>query len=833
MRFHERKMTKIAASPPPRTRHRFTSRSNAALEIAHKVSATIGVEFFQTIAKHLTKLLAADCVLLGEFPGSRMEMVRTLGAYMDGHAVSFQFALPGSASAAIVLGKPYHCCSAAQTRFPSDHLISRVGAQAVLGLPLLDAGGHAIGLIMALFRRAVADLGAAREMLLFFSERAAAELNRKRQEDELRESEQRYRAFVAKNRDAMWRIEFEKPVDTAAGIAEQMDAFYRYGYIAECNDAMARAMGLERAEQAIGFRLEDVAPRSEASNREAMLLAIQQGYEFTTLETTRRTASGLRHLLRSQWGIVEGGKLERIWGTTRDITDLKLSEQALDASERRMSDLLQTMKLVVLIEDAGGAVTYANRYFRRLTGWRQGDIKGRTWIDLMVPGEERDRLRELFARANAAPETPIHFEGTLIGPDAQAWQFEWDRTSLRDRNGRVAAWANIGRDATERKALETHLRQAQKLAIVGKLAAGLAHDFNNLLTVVLGYSSRLLEDPEHLDPSSYTALDEIRKAAEHGAEITHRLLAVGRRQILRPRAISLDSLLEDSRHMLQTLIGHDIRLKMKLDASGGPVRIDPHSFHQVLLNLAVNARDAMPSGGTLTIATSAATVSEPESQPVSPGEYVLVKVSDTGTGMSEEVRNHLFEPFFTTKPMGKASGLGLSMVYGIIQQSGGRIFVDSAPEKGSTFRIYLPRIDAEIPQEEPIELRVPGHGTETILLVEDREEIRTITARTLRDLGYAVLEAEGASTALAFVRDGGRPIDLLLTDVAMPGMNGFELADLIHCHRTGMKTLFVSGYLDPDSVTRKPPAPAYAYLQKPYTPKALAASVRELLDRAA
>jgi PAS domain S-box-containing protein len=786
------------------------------------------MEFFQSVAKHLTRLLAADCVLLGEVADGDMEIVRTLGAYMDGHPVSFQYKLAASASANMALGKPCLCRAAALTRFPSDQLLQKVGAEAVMGIPLLDPQGHAIGLIAALYRRAVFNPGAINEMLRIFSERAAAELNRKRQEDFLREGHERYRAFIAKNTDAMWRIEFERPIDTTASVAEQMAALYRYGFVAECNDSMARMLGMQRAEDVVGFRLEDILPQSEPSSREAALLAIQTGYACTTVELSRQVLGRKRHLLRSQWGIVEDGKLERIWGVTRDITDLKLSEQALDASERRMSDLLETMKLAVVIEDPNGAVTYSNRHFRRMTGWREVDIEGKRWIDVMVPVEECDRLQGLFDRARANPETPVHFEGTLTGADAKTWQFEWDRTALRDREGRIAAWANIGRDVTERKALETQLRQAQTLAVVGKLAGGLAHDFNNLLTVVLGYSSRLLEKGDELEPSAYTALDEIRKAAEHGAEITSRLLAVGRRQLLRPRILSLNSLLADSRQMLQTLVGDQVRIQMNLGASAGPIRIDPHSFHQVLLNLAANARDAMPSGGTLTISTSGRVVTAPGSEAVAPGEYALVTVSDTGTGMSDEVRGHLFEPFFTTKGVGHGNGLGLSTVYGIIQQSEGSIFVDTELGKGTTFRMYLPRIQAEIEQDEPSEPAAPRRGTETILLVEDRDEVREIAARTLRDQGYVVLEAEGASSALTFVREESRPIDLLVTDVAMPGMNGFELADLVRSHRSGMKTLFMSGF--PDAEPADQPAPGYAYLQKPFTPGALAGRVRDLLD---
>jgi PAS domain S-box-containing protein len=668
-------------------------------------------------------------------------------------------------------------------------------------------------------------------MLTYFSDRAAAELNRKQEEDELRESEQRYRAFIAKNADAMWRVEFEQPIDITLGVHEQIAAMYRYGYVAECNDATAVLLGLKKAEQVIGFRLEDIAPRSDPSMHQATLAAIRNGYEFTTIEITRQSEGRWRHLLRSQWGIVEDGRLERIWGTTRDVTELKLSEQELDASKRRMSDLLETMKLAVLIEDPEGAITHCNRHFHRMTGWSSSDTTGRAWIDLMVPPDERKRLRSTFERSRNRPETPVHFEASLLGPEGQRWEFEWDRTSLRDAQGRIVAWANIGRDVTKHQALEGQLRQAQKLATIGKLTGGLAHDFNHLLTVILGYSSRLLEDWDRLDPASYTALDEIRKAATKGAELTNRLLAFGRRQVLRPEVLSLNSLVADSEQMLQRLIGDQIRLVTNLDSGAGWVRIDAGSFHQVLMNLVVNARDAMPGGGTLTIGTVHTTTSEAEPAAPEPGDYVLLSVADTGTGMTPEVRDHLFEPFFTTKDQGRGTGLGLSTVYGIVQQSGGSIFVDTEPGHGSTFRIYLPRVQEEISPQQVKDAGTLQKGTETILLVEDREDVRELTARTLRDLGYTVLEAEDSASALKFFRDRTQEIDLLLTDVAMPGINGFELADLIRTYQGDIRVLFMSGYADPEHFAARLAEPGSAYLPKPFTPQTLATLVRNLLDR--
>jgi CheY-like chemotaxis protein len=329
-------------------------------------------------------------------------------------------------------------------------------------------------------------------------------------------------------------------------------------------------------------------------------------------------------------------------------------------------------------------------------------------------------------------------------------------------------------------------------------------------------------------------LDEIRKAASKGAELTHRLLAFGRRQILRPEVLNLNLLIMDAQQMLQPLIGDHITLATKLEPELRAVCIDGGSFHQVLMNLAVNARDAMPHGGILTIATTNATVSAFDAAlPLPPGEYVEVSVSDAGIGMTEEVRSHLFEPFFTTKEQGKGTGLGLSMVYGIIQQSGGSILVDSTLGKGSIFRIYFPCVRTEQQPPQPAET-VPEvqRGSETILLAEDREDVRSLTARILRGLGYSVLEADGAERAMEFVQNRDRAIDMLLTDIAMPGLSGFELADRIRTFRSAIKVLFMSGSPDPSHFSEKLASVTdSSYLQKPFAIQTLASAVRDLLDR--
>ena|SRR5215472_11611039 len=806
----------------------------SVLQIARKVAATIGSDFFVAIARHLAKELGADCVVICEFLGGQMERVRTLAATLDGQPASFEYVLAGSASMLPAVGKPCLCRADAQTRFPDDALLRSVSAQACVGLPLADTKGHPRGLIMALFRRPVTSFRVHKEILEIFSARASAELNRKLEEEELRKSDQRHRAFIARNPDAMWRIELEQAIDTGLPELEQLALLYRYGYMAECNDALAQLCGRTTADQLIGCRIDEIAPVSDPSIREANLLAIRSKSHYSVVETNLPDQDGRsRHMLRSQWGIVEDGKLERIWGTTRDITKLKHSEQALDASEQRMIDLLETVQLVVVMLNLQGTIAFCNQYFYQVTGWQPSEVMGRDLIDLMIPAEEQSKLRALFAGEMLQPEHPLHFQSTVLDRAGRRRQFEWDRTVLRDAHGQTAAWANVGRDVTEYKALEVQFRQAQKLASVGRLAGGLAHDFNNLLTVILGYSASLLQKCDPSD-SAYTSLMEIRNAAGHGAELTHRLLAFSRRQVLRPRVVNLNAIIVEAGLMLRRLIGEDVHLTMNLDRALGSVRADAGSLHQVLMNLAVNARDAMPEGGDLTISTSnvVVEVGTPRSSAVAPGDYVELAVADVGVGMSEEVRSHLFEPFFSTKEQGKGTGLGLSTVFGIVQQTGGGIVVETELGKGTTFRILLPRAPAEpiSDREEAVET-VTQHGTETILLVEDQQEVRKLAAGILTSLRYTVLVAETPERALELAQDRSRTIHLLLTDVIMPGMPGTELADLIKTYQAGIKVLFVSGYGEASHVSERISRPGFGFLQKPFTPEALAIKLREVLDQ--
>jgi two-component system cell cycle sensor histidine kinase/response regulator CckA len=799
------------------------------MKISRKVAATIGTDFFRAIAKHLADALSANCVLVGEFSGGQMERCRSVAAWLDGEAAELEFPLVESATAQVVLGKPCLWRSDVQTRFPSDELLKKVRAQACIGVPLSDDNHQPQGVLMALYRRPVQSLRAPKAMLEIFAERASAELSRKREDDALRKSEQRHRAFIAKNADAMWRVEFDPPVPTDLSEQEQFDRIHESGYVAECNDAFARLLGREKAEQMIGIKVSAIAPLSDPTPHEATLVAIRSGYRLTIVETSPLDGHGnRRHMLRSQWGIVEDGKLERMWGSNRDITELRRVETALGASEKRMADLIEAMRMLVLMLDRKGTVSFCNNYLSRLTGWNSADLLGKDWIETMVPAEERSRIRADFARGASNPDTPIHFESSVLSPDGRRRRFSWDSTILRDSNGEEGR-AIVGRDITEFATLEEQFRQAQKLASIGKMSGGLAHDFNNLLTVISGYTSGLLANLDPTD-SAYKSLVQVKTAAEKAAHLAHGLLTFSRRQALRPQVIQLNAIVEEAAVMLRTLLGSNVHLVTNLDRSASLVRVDAGYFHQALINLAINARDAMPNGGALTIATANVKIdgARSSSTSVSPGEYVEVTITDNGTGMTDEVREHLFEPFFTTKEAGKGTGLGLSTVYGIVMQSGGHILVDSEVGRGTSFRIYLPSIHVEPAPKDIFETRELPGGTETVLLVQ--REDRSMAAAVLGHLGYVVLNADSPTKAIELCRDQIRTIDLLIINLDSVELPGDELADLVKTFRPGIKILYVSGAHDPaaphDAAKRE-----IALLRKPFTPPALAEKVREILDR--
>jgi signal transduction histidine kinase len=455
-------------------------------------------------------------------------------------------------------------------------------------------------------------------------------------------------------------------------------------------------------------------------------------------------------------------------------------------------------------------------------------------ISWMVYLTQINRMR---ARQVAGANIDLNREIAVRAEAEEALRHAHDSLEMRvqERTAELsAANAALQEQIATRERLENQLLQAQKLESIGRLAGGVAHDFNNMLTAILGYTNLIVEEcPLNEEGQEY--LQNVTHAANRATNLTRQLLSFARKQVIEPKVVNLNALSLSLHTMLYRLIGDNIQLEMLLEDALHSVKVDPGQFEQILVNLIVNARDAMPDGGKVTIETHNAVLDEEyalEHEGVVPGEYVMLAVSDTGTGMEEGIRLHIFEPFFTTKEKGRGTGLGLATVYGIVRQAGGHIWLYSEPGEGTTFKIYLPRTLEAV--EEPAahkEQTDQQDGTESVLLVEDDPSVRALVGQTLRKRGYTVLEADNGEEALRLVRESATKIDLLITDVLMPGITGKELSDQLQIEYPSMKVLFVSGYTENTIVHHGVLDPGVAFLSKPFTSPMLTQRVREVLDK--
>jgi len=517
--------------------------------------------------------------------------------------------------------------------------------------------------------------------------------------------------------------------------------------------------------------------------------------------------------------------------------DKFVAESALRTSERRFRALVEESWDAVALFGADGTILYGSPATTRLLGYDLAEFVGRNAMELIHP-DDRTAVLLRLQEATAAPRARVHVAARVRHKNGSWRYLEGVFTNLLD-DPSVAAIVNNYRDVTDRRILEEQVVLSQKMEAIGRLAGGVAHDFNNILTAIGGYTDLLLADLAP-DDQRRRDVEEIYRAAERAAALTQQLLAFSRRQVLQPKVINLNALVPEVEKMLRRLIGEDILFATVLPPRLGNVRADPGQLEQVIVNLAVNARDAMPDGGRLTIETRNVELDESyaaDHPSVRPGRYVMLAVTDTGVGMDEETKARIFEPFFTTKVRGKGTGLGLATVYGIVQQTGGHIWPYSERGQGTTMRVYLPRVDEPAdPIERPGDVAPETlRGSETILLVEDEAPVRAVTRQLLQRNGYTVLEAPDGPTALALVdgEKGSQHVDLLLTDVIMPGMSGRELAEQLKARRPEVRALFMSGYTDDAVVRHGMLEPGLAYLEKPFRPTALLRKVREVLHKEA
>jgi two-component system, cell cycle sensor histidine kinase and response regulator CckA len=495
------------------------------------------------------------------------------------------------------------------------------------------------------------------------------------------------------------------------------------------------------------------------------------------------------------------------------------------ADEARHRALFEYAPDGIVIADPESYYLDANSSMCRMLGYTRDELVGLHASDIVV----QDEIPQIGqALSVIKTKSDYHREWQFRRKDGSVFSADVMATTMPDGN-----LLGIIRDITERKKMEEQLRLSQRMEAIGRLAGGVAHDFNNLLAVILGCADVMLDElaPDH--PAA-KRVEMIRKAGASAADLTRQLLAFSRQQLLQPQVLDLKQIVERAQVLLTRLIGDNIELRVSLEPSLWNVKADPGQIEQVLLNLAVNAKDAMPQGGRLTIQArnvelDASYVEKHRQVIVNPGPYVMLVVEDTGSGMDHETQSRIFDPFFTTKELGKGTGLGLATVYGIVKQSGGYIWVYSELGHGTVFKVYLPRVENAAQPVKNDELEGTFGGTETILLAEDSASLREMAREYLESVGYTVLEAATGKDALDQAKSFAGTIQLLLTDVVMPGMSGPELAHQIGCLRPGIKIIFTSGYTDDAIIRQGVLDPAIAFIQKPYRPKALARKIREVL----
>ena len=633
----------------------------------------------------------------------------------------------------------------------------------------------------------------------------------------VRDSEGRYRAVFEHHPLAMlvWDAE------TKRFLAANDAALAQYGYTRD---------------ELLELTVWDIRPEEEIPHVRAIVERLPAG---------RHVFPGLLHQRKDGTAfVVDVVAHDVIWDgrparllLAADATERARSEAALRESEQRLRLVLRASNDAVY----DWSVPSGHVYFSgaNIFGYGQGDQEYDIdwWVQRLHP-DDRDRVEATLQAAitNAAESWTEEYQ---FQRNDGTYAAVLDRGLIvRGLDGKPVRMIGCMADITERRRLEDQLRQSQKMEAVGRLAGGVAHDFNNVLTVVKSFSEFLLEDLDKLDPRR-SDVEEIAKAADRAAALTRKLLAFSRKQVMRPEPLDLNAIVVGMERMLQRLIGDDVRIATELDSQLLAIEADPSSVEQVILNLAVNARDAMLDGGTLTIRTRNETIDRIDAAwGIQPGRYALLTVSDTGHGMDVATQARVFEPFFTTKEQGQGTGLGLAMVYGIVKQSGGHVWVESAPGQGTTFCIYLPqptepRVSEShpTPRDVAVQPRASAkRGAETILVVDDEEAVRSSARRALERSGYTVIAAsDGADAVRLFTEQDGR-IEMVITDVVMPGLGGRELVGRLKIMSPRLPVLFVSGYTEEGVRQQGVLDPGAAYLEKPFTPEKLLRKVREVLD---
>lgn len=598
--------------------------------------------------------------------------------------------------------------------------------------------------------------------------------------------------------------------------------------------AYQKVLGYSPEELKHSPAFEEVHPEDRERVRAAAAEAQRTG-TGATLEYRIRHKDGSWRVLESTSSVIcnSKGEPEKLVIVNRDVTERKLASEALRTSEASFRSAIENAPYGIYRANASGQLLLVNPALQKMLGYESQSELLQTNLAAGIYRDARQHqaLNEMFASQDGFTDREAEWKRK----DGSHITARCTGRLVNGTKGEDSYYEVFVEDVTEKRVLERQLQMAQKMEAVGRLSGGIAHDFNNLLGVIIGYS-QVLKRTLAPESAAFEHAEEIEKAGQRAASLTRQLLAFSRKQVLAPAILDLNALITDMEKMLPRLIGEDIRLTLKLDSSIGRVKADQSQIEQVVMNLAVNARDAMPHGGQLVIETANVTFDENYTRHHAgsrAGRYVMLSVEDTGSGMDAETLAHIFEPFFTTKERGKGTGLGLATVYGVVKQSEGYVWVDSEPGKGSSFKVHLPLVENSQPVQ-AVRPAVPSaetvRGSETVLLAEDADALRKLAQTLLERNGYRVLAAANGFEALAILRQRGKRIDLLLTDVIMPGLNGRELATRMALLQPGLKVLYMSGYADSAIADHGALEPGTHLLHKPFTEEVLIRKVRQVLD---
>jgi PAS domain S-box-containing protein len=604
------------------------------------------------------------------------------------------------------------------------------------------------------------------------------------------------------------------------------------GVVTSWNHGAEKLFGYTAA-QMVGATIMRLTPEDAQPDEQRILAQVGGGRSVSKFETVRRKQDGTLVTVSITSSPIndESGRPIGAANVVRDMTERTRAEAALRQERDRAQHYLDAAEVILIALDCEARITLINRKGCDLLGWSEAELIGRNWMESCSPEEERPAIEKIF-RDLLAGNVSVR-ESSIVSRTGEHRLIEWRNRLRRDEHGRVIGTFSSGSDITDRRSLELQFQQAQKMEAIGRLAGGVAHDFNNLLTAILGYSELVLDDLG-LDDRHRRDLLEIEKAGRRAAALTRQLLAFSRRQIIEPTILDLSAIVTGMRAMIERLIGEDVRIVVKLPGEVAKIKADHGQVEQIIMNLAVNARDAMPNGGTLSIETANVHLDDDYAAmhlSVAAGDYVALIVSDTGVGMTPEVQARLFEPFFTTKEPGKGTGLGLATIHGIVARVGGSVGVYSEPGLGTSFKVYFPNAAAgELAVAEP--RQAPRRtGTQTVLVVEDADGLRLLTQRLLERHGYKVLLAPNAAEALTLFEAHAPTVDILLTDVVMPGASGPELTRRLLERYPALRVIYMSGYTEDAIAHHGIVMPGVAFLNKPFTAETLTGKIHEVLER--